>query len=133
MQPQPGYPRQPEPRLTDADGLALGRYDDDVLVDLNAVLVAQNARQHDLGPVADGVHLRYGTHVRRLNLKLQASQCVECPLVDEAVSATSHQSRVIDIWSSSHIVLTHLYSSSFGLKYLTVIKLKIYIMQSVLH
>ena len=38
-----------------ADGYALGGADDDLLVDLDAILVAQNARQHDLGAVADRV------------------------------------------------------------------------------
>lgn len=52
------------PTLTCADGLALGRYDDDVLVDLDAVFVAEDPRKHDLCPVADGVHLQTDEKVR---------------------------------------------------------------------
>lgn len=44
--------------LTCADGLSLSGDDHHVLVELNAILVAQDARQHDLGAIADGVDLQ---------------------------------------------------------------------------
>jgi hypothetical protein len=42
---------------TQADGFSFGRDDDNLLVDLDAVFVAQNAGQQNLGTVADRVHL----------------------------------------------------------------------------
>lgn len=52
--------------LTCADGLALGRYDDNVLVHLDAVFVSEDTWQHDLCPVTDGVDLRTQIQVIRL-------------------------------------------------------------------
>lgn len=46
------------PPLTCADGLPLSGDDHHVLVHLDAVFVAQDPRQHDLGAVADGVDLQ---------------------------------------------------------------------------
>lgn len=44
--------------LTYADGFPFGGDDHDLLVDLNAVLISQHTRKHDLRPIADGVHLQ---------------------------------------------------------------------------
>lgn len=43
--------------LTCTNGLSLGRYDNNVLVHLNAVFIPQQTWQHDLGSITDGVHL----------------------------------------------------------------------------
>lgn len=43
--------------LSDGDGysLALGGHDDDLLADIDATVVAQDTRDHELSSVADGV------------------------------------------------------------------------------
>lgn len=48
--------------LTHADCLPFGGDDHDLLIDLNAVLVAQDTWEHDLCPVADGIHLAGWQH-----------------------------------------------------------------------
>ena len=52
-----GGTRAPSP-LTHADGFPFGGDDHNLLIDFNAVLVSEDAREHDLRPVADGVHLQ---------------------------------------------------------------------------
>lgn len=49
-----------EAAFTCADSLALGRYDNNILVNLDAIFVAEDTGEHDLGPVADGVDLQTG-------------------------------------------------------------------------
>lgn len=58
----PGWAAAPR---THADGLPFGGDDHDLLVDLDAVLVPEDARQHDLRPVADGIDLRGRPHRER--------------------------------------------------------------------
>lgn len=43
--------------LTCADGLAFGCYDNNILVQLNAIFIPEDTRQHNLCSVTDGVHL----------------------------------------------------------------------------
>lgn len=43
---------------TDRDGLSLGSHDDDLLVQLDVGLVAEETGDHELGTVADGVDSR---------------------------------------------------------------------------
>lgn len=44
--------------LTYADSFPFGGDDHDLLVDFNAVLISQHTWKHDLGPIADCVHLQ---------------------------------------------------------------------------
>lgn len=54
-----GGPRAPSP-LTHADSFPFGGDDRHLLVDLDPVLVPEDAWEHDLRAIADGVHLRGG-------------------------------------------------------------------------
>lgn len=49
-----------KPPLTHADSFPLGGDDHDLLIDLDAILVPEDPRQHDLCPIADRIHLKGG-------------------------------------------------------------------------
>lgn len=52
------------PLLTHADSFPLGGNDHNLLVDLNAILISENTRKHDLGPIADCIHLWRQYHMK---------------------------------------------------------------------